>query len=736
MLRAYDPKLKRDVALKLLRHDDPQLAKRMLLEAQAQARVKHPHVCPVYETGTTDGGQLYIAMQLIEGDALDVAAGEMSLEEKAGVLREVASAVQAAHAAGLIHRDLKPGNIMVERLDDGSWKPWVMDFGIARQHDAPGLTVTGQVMGTPAYMPPEQARGDQEAVDRRSDVYALGAVLYHLLTGRPPFTGQSTVEVLVHILQDEPVRVRKLAPQIPTDLETIAMTCLEKDPERRYRSARALAEDLTRYLEGEPIAARPAGILYRLGKKVRKNKWATALATVLALGLPAGAIKYTLDLDSERRRALAAQQEAEDLTDFMLEDLYDRLRPLGRVDLLEEVARESLRHYEEGAEDDLDPGALHRRARALRNVGRVLEAEGDTEESLAFFERYRSIMARLHAREPANLDWRHDLAMSHRLVGETLQEQGRLDEALVSYREALEFGRGLAALAPERTEELWEGYANVGWLQLERGELDEAMENLQASLSIARQQTTLHPDDAAWRENLVSIIGYIGFVHQERGDDEAALATFTEALEESRAIATDDPSNTRWQFELALNHGRIAYLLQDRDDLEGAVESFRQAATLHEELADQDPANARWQRELAVSYSGLGSVLRRRGELEAASDNMEKSLGISRRLADRDPTNVSMRNDLAWDLIQLGMVREALAEPAAARAAWEEAVVIITPIAEATDVPYYRDTQVLALLNLGRVEEARPIVEKLLASGWDDAEFLELCRQHGLVGSM
>lgn len=190
VFKAYDPTLRRHVALKIIREDDPELRMRFLQEASAQARVEHDHVCRVFEAGTLDESDLggacsYIAMQYIDGKTLATAAREMSLDQKAQVMWQVAEGVYAAHKIGLIHRDLKPANIMVERTGEGEWKPYVMDFGLDKEAAATGLTLTGMVIGTPGYMAPEQARGEIRKLDRRTDVYALGATFYELLERRP-----------------------------------------------------------------------------------------------------------------------------------------------------------------------------------------------------------------------------------------------------------------------------------------------------------------------------------------------------------------------------------------------------------------------------------------------------------------------------------------------------------------------------------------------------------------------
>ncbi len=359
--RAHDATLGRDVALKLLRTDDPRFAARLLLEARAQARIDHEHVCRVYEAGEHQG-RPYIAMQYVAGRTLKQVAGELSLEQKLRLMRQVAEGVHAAHRVGLVHRDLKPGNVMVERTESGDWRPYVMDFGLARELDTPSVTVTGQVLGTPWYMSPEQARGDGGAVDRRSDVYSLGATFYDLLAGRPPFGGDNTVAVLMRLVHEEPTPLSQLQPQLPADVQTIVMKCLQKDPARRYESARALADDLGRYLDGEPIAARPTGLLYRLSRRARKHKVAVATGAVAAvLLLFLGGLSLRERLVAQRRAALAAELTR------LVEDVGWRLR----------VAHMAPLH-------DLEPEKARVRARLdevrarMRELGEPRVARGST----------------------------------------------------------------------------------------------------------------------------------------------------------------------------------------------------------------------------------------------------------------------------------------------------------------------------------------------------------------------
>ena len=291
--KAYDTTLERPVALKFLKGAEPDQVLRFFREARAQARLVHENICNVFEAGEVEG-RPYIAMQYIKGEELGDMAAKVGLEQRIKLLRLVCDAVHAAHREGMIHRDIKPGNVMVERTEAGQFKPYVMDFGLVRDERDPGATASGALLGTPAYISPEQAMGEADRIDRRTDVYSLGASLYFLLVGHPPFQVDNPLVHLVKVIDEEPPPPRREDPSIPADLDTIAMKCLEKAPQMRYGSARALGEELQRYLDGDPIEARPISGLNRLYKKARKNKTLVAVSAVaavlvlVALGIAAG----------------------------------------------------------------------------------------------------------------------------------------------------------------------------------------------------------------------------------------------------------------------------------------------------------------------------------------------------------------------------------------------------------------------------------------------------------------
>src|SRR5262245_40277170 len=294
VLRARQKSLNRVVALKVigLGHWATKAhLKRFRLEAEAAARLEHPGIVPIHEVGERDGS-CYFSMKLVEGGQLDVVAKRepMPIRRAVELIAKVARTVHYAHEHGILHRDIKPGNILLDQKGE----PHLTDFGLARLVEAEAtITRTLEVLGTPSYMAPEQATGNNTQLTSATDVYGLGAVLYQLLTGHPPFAGGATYETIKLLLDTEPRPPRLLNPKIDRDLSTICLKCLEKDPKCRYSSALALAEDLDHWLKHEPIQARRTGTFSRGKKWVRRNPTSALLAaSLIALAAAAGWIVW------------------------------------------------------------------------------------------------------------------------------------------------------------------------------------------------------------------------------------------------------------------------------------------------------------------------------------------------------------------------------------------------------------------------------------------------------------
>ena len=307
--RARDAQLDRIVALKRLTSTSPTAEGKLLREAQHQARVDHPYVCKVYGFGVVEG-RPYLALQYCEAGTLAEHYHELGRSERIRLLQRVALAVDAAHQIGLIHRDLKPSNILLDREPTGEFFPLVSDFGLARAQSALA-TRTGLVAGTPAYMSPEQARGRRD-VDHRTDIFALGATLYELVCERRAFPSDGD-EPWAKVVERDPVPPRALDRTISRDLDAIIQTCLQKDPARRYPSARALADDLDSYLRGDPVVARPPTTTYRMWRWVQRHRRTVALAAVALLPIGAAAVAAIRARADAAERSRIAQRLGREL---------------------------------------------------------------------------------------------------------------------------------------------------------------------------------------------------------------------------------------------------------------------------------------------------------------------------------------------------------------------------------------------------------------------------------------
>ena len=725
VFKAWDPELERFIALKYLRHDDPVLVERLLREARAQARVDHPSVCKVYEVGDDDG-RPFIAMEYVDGRPLDAAARELSLEHKVLLVRRVADAVQAAHGVGLVHRDLKPANILVADRD-GLPHPWVLDFGIVRIEEAAGLTMTGQVVGTPGYLSPEQARGDTAAIDRRTDVFSLGVILYELLGGARPFAGDSNVETMMHLIEDEPEPLRRRAPGLPRDLETVVMTCLEKDPDRRYPSARALADDLGRFLDGEPVEARPLGLRERMLRKARKNPLTTAAMAVAALALVAlaavavgGWVKYTSDLKRERDLAEAREAEAQEIADFMVGvfEVSDPDRSPG-----EEVSAREL----------LDRGAERIRSELVdrpATQARLLGIMGEVTARLGLYDRALPLLESALERV---------LALPERSAETEIQARTRLADLCVHLAD---LERGAEVAGPihrlvAATPDLDPGHAVQGLsscarIALNRGELSEAEAILGQALELGERRLepasplvgdilnemcvvidaqgralealpvcrrALAVREAAWgldHPRVATTLNNLSIALKNAGELDEAAAVGERVLEMRRRLL--GPEHPR--IATALNNLGLTY--KKMGDLDRAEALYRESLELRRKVYGDDHPR------VATALGNLAGIDRERGDLDRAEARYREAIAIYERAL--GPDHPELTSALAW-----------LAHIAALRGQHGEAEAIASRALAIREAAYGADSPNLvaplttvgeARLAQGRLDEARADLER------------------------
>jgi len=619
VFEAIDRRLQRQVALKIIRGDDHGLVERFLREARAQARIEHENICKVYETGEA-GGQPFIAMQLLRGRSLAEAAPHLTRDQRVVVVRDVADALQAAHRLGIVHRDLKPANVIVEVNAEGSVHAWVVDFGLALDVESGGLTMSGTMVGTPAYMSPEQARGDLRAVDRRSDVYSLGATLYAALAGRAPFQAEGVFEVMRKVVEDEPVPLSTLVPEIPQDLVTIVSKCLEKDPGQRYQSARELRDELQRFLEGEPIQARGASLAYRLTKKAKKHRLVVTVGAVAAAALlVVGGLAVRTQVQAAARARLARQlgQEAERL-EWIVRAAH--LSPLHDVRPERRLVASAMSQLEARSEGLRGPVAVAL-GRGYLALGDLRRARGLLEQAWEDGERGADVAFALgSALSGLYVD---ELRDAERLGDATLRAARRAELRARFHEPALMYlrlGRAASADAPERVEAM---------IAANEGRESEAM-------SLARAALAKEP----WLYEAVVLQGDValaaGRQHRERAEYEPALAHLREAAElYARASQIGRSAPATYEAECAA-WGELMYLELDRDASHDPTEAYKRSleACGKARTADADSAAAWHHLSFAEWQWGQYTLSRGESPVEALQRAIAASAEAQRRRPD------------------------------------------------------------------------------------------------------
>jgi hypothetical protein len=595
---AHDPRLRRNVAIKFMLDQTSHLVRRFLAEARAQARVDHANVCKVYEVGEVDrvGGLAYIAMQYVDGETLDALAGRLTLEQKVVLMRDVAEGLHAAHRVGLIHRDVKPSNILVERSPEGAYKAYVMDFGLVRDWNE-DMTVTGAVLGTPGYMAPEQARGETANLDRRADVYGLGATMYRLLTGRRPIPGNHALEVLRNLERMEPRPPRALDPDIPADLEAIVLQCLEKERTARYDSARAVAEDLDRFLAAEPVLARRAGRLYRLRKRAHRHRRMLAVAggallvVLLALGWAGLARREAAERERLARRFTEKVERIEAMA------RYSSLAPL----------------HDTRADQRALEVQIYALAAEVRTAGAIAAGPGH----YALGRGYLALGDVQAAREHLERAWRSGyreprVAYALALVLGRLYQNGLLEAARIRSTERREAER--TALAQR-----WREPA-LAYLRRSQGADAPSSEYVAALLAYYEERLDdalahLHAvgERLPWFYEAPKLEGDIhaarATAHWHRGDREAALADFERARQAYAAAAATGRSDPAVYLAMAdAEYAALVMALYGSGDpaphFERGIEAVSQALEAAPEHYDALVLEARLHRRLAEHRAG------------------------------------------------------------------------------------------------------------------------------------
>jgi tetratricopeptide (TPR) repeat protein len=812
ILAAEDRLLGRRVALKQVRHRSEGLGRRFLREQRITARLQHPAIIPIYDAGTLEDGEPFFVMRLVKGESLDRSAtAARTLEDRLRLLPAVIGVVDAvayAHGEGVVHRDLKPQNVLVGPFGEVV----VLDWGLARELDAaPDLggdgagvsgdevegsrgdaavaTRIGEVLGTLAYMAPEQAEG--RVADARSDVYGLGAILYHVLTGAPPHAGRAE-SLSSGAARHAPRPLAGRVPDAPPDLVAIVERAMAADPEARYASAQQLAEDLKRWQAGRLVEAHrytPGELLRRFVRRYRAPLLVAVaslvvLATLGGLGLRrivaerARALAEQARAETARGRAEAQRIAAETLVGFILGDLRSRLERVGRLDALEGVARAVIA-YQDGSPASEDAATSLRRSVVAGLAGDVAFAIGNLDAADESYARSREtaegagdgdavaqarcradlrlgdVRKRRGALDAATTFYEGCAALTRDKPGAafeelsvrsriSLAEMARIRGDLPSSRRILEEGRAVAdALVKDvggpgadASRLLFQLRNELSQTLFLMGEVVAARDVATAAVDIARARRAARPDDADARYDVAVGLTLLGLTEQTSGDLVAPEARYREALAEHRVLVARDPANAQWQRAIGVDADRMGSLMKVRGDAKAALPWFRESDAASVRVAAIAPGNLEWQRDLFISAMALGDLLMALGNLDEARAEVQRAVDVQERLMAMAPDTTRVQRDLSLALMKLGEVELKAGRIEPGHAAIRRSIAMLKLYFATVDTPAVRQDLGLGLLTLaksergtaaiGYIEEAAVILEPVRALAGANPELRDL----------
>ena len=796
-LAEQDEPVRREVALKVLRPgaNSAEVLARFASERQALAMMEHPNITRVYDAGLTPAGVPYFVMELVSGQPIDEYAASQRLTTRArtALMVQVCRAVQHAHQKGIIHRDLKPSNILVTEVD-GRPVCKVIDFGIAMAISPEAgdarVTATGITVGTPAYMSPEQFLSGGQDIDTRTDIYSLGVVLYELLAGVLPGgneTGPSWRSLVRRAEGDVPRVSAQFAALSETaralyaaergtdaaglqrvlhgDLDSILLKTLDADRERRYATAAALALDLEHYLADKPVTARPPSATYRFRKFARRHRAGVVLSGLLLLVLVATAVGATIQA---RRLAVATavaqsrQRQAERLIGYMLNDFSEKLRPIGRLDVMDDVATRALAYFAEIPLETLSDDEIFQRSDALRQLGELRIEQGRFAQAGRLMAQAVALIRPLAGRQPGNPAYQLGLAHAEYGAGSVAWRTGETAEALRHFVPFVEISERLVGAYPDSLEyRAQRAYAlnNIGFATEATGDLTGALRSygiartvlgdlvardssnvvwqrafaalLNATavadqkagdldgalryhrLELAARVRVLHRDsaDAELRRELAVGHLYLGDTHLWLGQVAEAAAQTDTARRMYLALVARDPANASWQLSLANAWRRSAQVAREAGRLPEARAALEHARDALQRLLARG-ANARADRELAMVDVQSADLLARTGSVAAAVALARRTVSVADSALTTRPLDIERTRQAAAASLVLGESLARARDAAAARAAWAHALELARLPAAAAQTEFVA-LQARALLTLGRDAEAQAALREL-----------------------
>jgi non-specific serine/threonine protein kinase/serine/threonine-protein kinase len=709
--------VRRQVALKMIKAGmyDEAVVQRFQSERQSLAIMDHPAIAKVFDAGTTPQGQPYFVMEYVPGLPVTEYCDQkkLAIRNRLELFIETCEGVQHAHQKAILHRDLKPANILVVEVD-GKPVPRIIDFGLAKavtqQIAVDALkTQLGNLVGTPGYMSPEQADATVQDIDTRTDVYSLGVVLYVLLAGREPFENkqgqkQQLDELLRKLREDEPpkpsTRVngdrhssnaiaearstepRQLTRLLRGDLDWITMKALEKDRARRYGTPSELSADIRRYLNHEPVLARPASAAYRSGKFVKRHKLALAVASVFAVMALAGAVAIVREAQIARMQEARAERRFESLrrlTNSLLFEFHDSIAALpGSTAARELVVRRALEYLEQIDADAHDnPATLRDLAAGYERLGQIQADEGNPhlggagsfEQAKELYDKALDIRQRLASLDPANATLQLELT-------DTLFNVARIHEQLGDMSGALQFLQQRLAIQEDLerkqasdtlTFETARTLINMGALHVWLGDRDSALAYESRALDMGKRLLKANPNSVQARITVWRSLTWGGWALKFQRRFREAAASWREGLAISEKLASEDPNNTTYQRYLISDHGNLCESLAYAGEFTEVRSHCQTAIGINQMMVNSDRKNAQALADLGNSNMTMGLALYLMHSPQQALIYEQRATSIYQDLALQDPDSLANAVDRSESLLYLGRAEADLHRPELAR---------------------------------------------------------------------
>jgi eukaryotic-like serine/threonine-protein kinase len=745
---ARQERLNRLVALKMLlpgAEVGPEELARFRGEAEALARLRHPNIVPVHDIGEFVG-RPYFVMEYVDGGSLAkrLSGTPLRPRDAAQLVETLARAIHVAHQAGVIHRDLKPANVLLGGEPSSSrgdadtdpnlptaiptlqclTAPKITDFGLAKKLDDPsGPTQSGAILGTPSYMAPEQAAGKGSAIGPATDIYALGATLYEMLTGRPPFKAPTPIDTVLQVLSDEPVPPRRLESKLPRDLETICLKCLQKEPRKRYPTAEALAEDLHAFLAGETIQARPVSRLERGWRWCRRKPLAASLLAALSVVVVAGFVAVTaLWLRSERNlqraddnldlanqnleRANRHSAQARRAIDAFFSKVADNpeLKAYGLESVRKEWLEAATEYLDEVNRDQSDDPAFQaERGSAYRRLGLLTGEIGSPIIAIELHEQARDIFTKLADAYQEVAAYRKDLASCHNSLALLYTDVGRFDDALTGHQTALKLQQELAHDAPaaaEYQEALSVTYNNLAVFHRLVDRQNDAENALQQALGLLSDLSKNHAEEPRYRFRLASSRGNLANLYKDTHRAKKSETAYHEAIKTLDDLIEAFPTRPEYENVKATNLNSLASLYSDdRDRLKLAEETYEAALAIRIRLVNTHPSSLEYQLRLAQVHTNLGRLYNRTNRFQSGTNALRTSIDIYDKLVRGHPTVHAYQSNLATAWNNLANLYSDRRLPEAAEEAYFESAAIREKLPP--ELPAYQEDLASSYFNLG-----------------------------------